>query len=88
MTRTNYDDDPASSMLATLPDYEPDRQCTDRIRERCHAALLAGPREAKVRPFRVGARSWRLVFESATIAALCAVYLMEVARHTLVLCRF
>jgi hypothetical protein len=87
MTHMDFDDGAASRMLASLPDYEPDRQCTRRIRERCHAAVLAGRSDAKARPFRVEDRPWRLGFEFAAIAAVCAVYLAEVARHALVLYR-
>lgn len=72
-----------SRMLAGLPAYEPDRQCSDRIRSRCHGALLAKRKRAEVAPIPVEARSWWQVLESAVVAVVCAVYLSEVVRRAM-----
>jgi hypothetical protein len=83
MMPMDFQHDREASLLASLPDYEPDRQCSDRIRGRCHAALAARRREMEAPRVRAEARSWRVVFESAVVVALGAGYLTEVARHAL-----
>ena len=75
--------DQIAGMLAGMPDFEPDRQCRERIRGRCHAALLARRMESETTPVRRTARSWRLVLETAVVATACAGYLTEVARRAL-----
>ena len=75
-------------MLASLPAHEPGQQSSDRIRARCHAALLAKRKPAKAMPIPVKAGSWRLVFESAAVAVACAVYLAEVFRRAMTLYGF
>ena len=77
-----------SRMLAGLPAYEPERQCSDRIRSRCHGALLAKRKWAEVAPIPIVARSWRQVFESAILAVVCAGYLSEVVRRAMALYGF
>jgi hypothetical protein len=74
-----------SRMLAGLPAIEPGRQCSDRIRGRCHDLLLAKRKRAEVAPIPDEARSWRHVFESAIVAVVCAVYLSEVVRRAMAL---
>lgn len=80
MAGMHFNDDQIARMLASLPDLEPDPQCTGRIRKRCHAVLS---RQRDRRSFRMGTRSWRLVFGPAAVAVLCSVYLVEVLRHAL-----
>lgn len=83
MIPMDFNNDPESNLFARLPDHEPDRQCSERIRGRCHAALLARRMESATTPVRTTARSWRLVFETTVVAAACAGYLTEVARRAL-----
>ena len=77
-----------SRMLAGLPAYEPERQCSDRIRGRCHVVLLAKRKRAEVAPIPAEARSWRHVLEFAVVAVVCAVYLSEVVRRAMALYGF
>ena len=77
-----------SRMLAGLPAYEPERQCSDRIRGRCHAVLLAKRKRAEAGSIPEEARSWRHVFEFAAVAVVCAVYLSEVVRRAMALYGF
>ena len=77
-----------SRMLAGLPAYEPERQCSERIRGRCHVVLLAKRKRAEVAPISAEARAWRYVFESAVVAVVCAVYLSEVLRRAMALYGF
>lgn len=72
-------------MIAGLPAYEPGLSCSERIRGRCHAALLARRSRAGVAPTPTGTQWWRPVFESAVVAGVCAVYLAEVVRRAVAL---
>jgi len=84
MMPMDFPDQPESRLLAGLTAYEPDRQCSDKIRTRCHAALLT----KRKRAMPVEVRSWRLVFECSTVAVACVVYVLEVARRALSLYGF
>lgn len=88
MTPMDFKDNQESRMLAGLPSYEPDQQCSDRIRDRCHAALMAKRKQAEEAPARVVTLSWRLVVESAVVAFVCAAYLSEVVRRAMALYGF
>ena len=76
-----------SRMLAGLPAHEPERQCTDRVRARCHAVLLARRRRTELAPVPPELRPWRLVFEPAVVI-VCTGYLAEVVRRALALYGF
>lgn len=83
MMPKNSEHDQIAGMLASLPEYEPDRQCSEQIRMRCHAALRARRREMETAGVAAETPSWQLVLESAAVAAVCLGYLTEVARHAL-----
>jgi hypothetical protein len=85
MMPMDFRHDQESRMLAGLAAHEPERQCSDRIRGRCHVVLLAERRRAEVASIPAQVRSWRHVFESAVVAVVCAVYLSEVVRRAMAL---
>lgn len=70
-------------MLASLPAYEPERECRERIRARCHAALQA--RRLSMAPSPVSARShtWRRSLEFVATTVVCAGFLAEVLRRAM-----
>ncbi len=85
MTPTDFRHHDESRMLAGLPAYEPDLQCRERIRSRCHAAILAGRKKAETRLVEDHARVWHHAFELTAVATVCAGFLVEVARRAITL---
>lgn len=69
--------DPLLRMLANLPQADSDPVRAARVRARCRGALTAAPRGG---PQRRGPRRTRTL-----LAALAAVYSLEVARQALLL---
>jgi hypothetical protein len=66
--------------LNRLQVFDVDHGCQDRIRERCHRALV---RPAPDRAAMLGSR----LVESAVVAGISSIYLVEVLRRALVLYR-
>lgn len=77
--------DPVLQVLAGLPVREPDRRRVERTRARCRAAIER--RMAKDLFLERLATSFSRFLQPALVAALCAVFLIEVARRALQLYR-
>jgi len=79
--------DPVMQALAGLPVREPDRRRAERTRARCRAAI---ERQLAKDLFldRVATSFSRRILEPALVAALSAVFLIEVARRALQLYGF
>jgi hypothetical protein len=83
MMSRDFNEDPDLTMLAGLPDYEPSPELSERIRSRCHAALLARQKKLAPLPLPVRPRSSRFALEFSAAALICAGYLVGVIQRAM-----
>lgn len=82
MIEENFHYDPCLQALAGLTAYEPEPECADRIRERCHARLT-GKRQARGFPSTADSGIFPCILEASLVAVACLLFLSEVVHRAL-----